>query len=90
MAEYVDVAVASFLVTMLFLGGWHGPGLHPLAWVLIKMGVMSVFFMIGRSVWPRLRIDQLLDAGWRKLIPISLIQVVIALLLVQALKVMPA
>jgi NADH:ubiquinone oxidoreductase subunit H len=54
------------------------------------MGVMSVFFMIGRSVWPRLRIDQLLDAGWRKLIPISLIQVVIALLLVQALKVMPA
>lgn len=86
MSEYVDVAIASFLVTMLFLGGWHGPGLHPLAWVLIKMGVVSMFFMIGRSTWPRLRIDQLLDAGWRKLIPLALLQVlaVVALIYIKA------
>ena len=87
MAEYVDVAVASFLVTMLFLGGWHGPGLHPLAWLLIKMGVVSAFFFIGRSTWPRLRIDQLLDAGWRKLVPLALIQVFACMLMIYLSKV---
>ena len=90
MSEYVDVAIASFLVTMLFLGGWHGPGLHPLAWVLIKMGVVSMFFIVGRSTWPRLRIDQLLDAGWRKLIPMALVQVVVVIALIYVLKVISA
>ncbi|MEM4699937.1 MAG: NADH-quinone oxidoreductase subunit NuoH [Candidatus Nezhaarchaeales archaeon] len=90
MSEYVDVAIASFLVTMLFLGGWHGPGLHPLAWVLIKMGVVSVFLMVGRSTWPRLRIDQLLDAGWRKLIPLALVQVLVAVVLIYIIKVVYA
>ncbi|RLF12555.1 MAG: NADH-quinone oxidoreductase subunit NuoH [Thermoprotei archaeon] len=87
MSEYVDVAIASFLTSILFLGGWHGPGLHPLVWLLIKMGILSMFFMIGRSTWPRLRIDQLLDAGWRKLIPLALVQVFIAIVLVYVLKV---
>lgn len=87
MSEYVDLAIASFLVSLLFLGGWHGPGLHPLAWLLIKMGLVSVFFILGRSTWPRLRIDQLLDAGWRKLIPIALVQVVVAIGIIYASKV---
>lgn len=87
MSEYIDVAIVSLLASILFLGGWHGPGLHPLAWILIKMGVISMFYMIGRSTWPRLRMDQLLDAGWRKLIPLSLIQILIVLIIIYAQRV---
>ena len=80
-AEYVNLCVASCLVTLLFLGGWLGPVLPPVAWFLIKFGIVVVFFLMGRGVYPRLRIDQLLNAGWRILIPLALIQIFIILVL---------
>ncbi len=75
MAEYVDLCVVSTLITLLFLGGWLGPVLPPVVWFFIKFGIVVVLIMMGRGVYPRLRIDQLLNAGWRILIPLALVQI---------------
>ncbi|HID18195.1 TPA: hypothetical protein EYP27_01480, partial [Candidatus Bathyarchaeota archaeon] len=65
------------LITLLFLGGWHGAYLPPVAWFLIKFGIVTILIIMGRGVYPRFRIDQLLNVGWRILIPLALIQILI-------------
>jgi NADH-quinone oxidoreductase subunit H len=77
MAEYVHFCIGSVLITLLFLGGWHGAYLPPAAWFLIKFGIVTILIIMGRGVYPRFRIDQLLNVGWRILIPLALIQILI-------------
>jgi len=80
MAEYVDLYLGAVLMTALFLGGWLGPAfLPPIAWFLLKAGIIVCIVTLLRGVFPRVRIDQLLDAGWTYLIPLALIQVLIIL-----------
>jgi len=84
MAEYVQLCVASLLVAALYLGGWIGPGfLPPIVWFIIKSVIVVVLMIMGRATFPRLRIDQLLDAGWMTLIPLALIQVFATIIVVQ-------
>jgi len=76
LAEYADMFLISALVTILFLGGWHGPfgGLIPLpgvVWFLLK-----AFFLVFVQLWmrwslPRLRVDQLMYVSWKVLTPFS-------------------
>jgi len=83
MAEYLDLGVVSMLLAALFLGGWLGPAiLPPIFWFLFKVGFIMAVILLVRGIFPRVRIDQLLDAGWSYLIPIALIQVLIVLALV--------
>jgi NADH-quinone oxidoreductase subunit H len=75
--EYSEAVVASVLVTTFFLGGWRGPLLPPLLWLIIKM--VAVFFVIiwVRSTMPRLRIDHALSFAWKFLLPLAVVNLIL-------------
>ena len=76
LAEYAGIVVLSALTTVLFLGGWRGPGpelLGPL-WTLLKAGLVAILVIWVRVSWPRLREDQLQRLAWLVLVPVSLAQ----------------
>ena len=77
LGEYISLIVLGSLVTVFFLGGWQGPILPPLAWFALKV-LAVVFFMIWmRGTFPRLRYSQLMHLGWKILIPIALLNIII-------------
>jgi NADH-quinone oxidoreductase subunit H len=84
LAEYAGIVVLAGLVTVLYLGGWRGPGpalLAPL-WSLAKIGAVSVVVVWFRVSWPRLREDQLQRLAWGVLVPVALVQLAITATLV--------
>jgi len=77
LGEYVTMVVLGSLVAVFFLGGWRGPWLPPLIWFSLKV-LAVVFFMIWmRGTLPRLRYDQLMHLGWKLLIPLALLNIVV-------------
>lgn len=74
LAEYVGIVVLSLLTTVLFLGGWHGPGWDGAFWTLLKAGVLAFVVVWIRVSYPRLREDQLQRMAWGVLIPVALVQ----------------
>jgi NADH-quinone oxidoreductase subunit H len=86
LGEYITLIVLGGLVAAFFLGGWRGPILPPLIWFIIKV-LAVVFAMIWiRGTLPRLRYDQLMSLGWKILIPVALLNIVITGGLVLAFK----
>lgn len=77
MGEYLDLILISAMVTVLFLGGWQGPLLPPVIWFLIKMGAIIFLFIWLRAVLPRFRFDQLMSFGWKWLLPISILNIIV-------------
>ena len=77
LGEYVSLIVLGGLTAVFFLGGWHGPWLPPLVWFLIKVSAVAFFMIWMRTTLPRLRYDQLMDLGWKVLIPISLVNIIV-------------
>jgi NADH-quinone oxidoreductase subunit H len=75
--EYINVIILGSMVTVLFLGGWHGPLLPPIAWFALKVLVVSFCFIWTRGTLPRLRYDQLMHFGWKFLIPVALTNVLV-------------
>lgn len=76
--EYMAMALVSALLTVLFFGGWHGPGfLPPIAWFGLKTLAFLVFFVLLRAGLPRPRYDQLMAWAWKILLPLSLLNLVI-------------
>jgi NADH-quinone oxidoreductase subunit H len=86
MGEYLDILLISAIVTVLFLGGWHGPLLPPVLWFLIKMAVIIFFFIWVRAVMPRFRFDQVMTLGWKWLLPLSLLNIVITAIIALAVR----
>jgi NADH-quinone oxidoreductase subunit H len=86
MAEYINMITLSALAVTLFFGGWLGPWapLGPL-WFVLKLGVLVVIFIWLRATLPRLRYDQLMDFGWKVLLPVATINALITAALVIAL-----
>ncbi len=78
MGEYLDVILISAIVTVLFLGGWHGPFLPPIVWFALKTGALITFFVWLRASLPRFRFDQLTNIGWKYLLPLALLSVLIS------------
>lgn len=77
LGEYISLVVLGSLVAVFFWGGWRGPFLPPLAWFIVKVWII-VFFMIWmRGTLPRLRYDQLMHVGWKVLIPIALLNIIV-------------
>lgn len=74
LAEYVGVVVLALLTTVLFLGGWHGPGWDSALWTLGKASVLAFVVVWIRVSYPRLREDQLQRMAWGVLIPVALVQ----------------
>ncbi len=75
--EYLGITlVASFLV-VLFLGGWHGPLLPPLLWFALKTFAIICFFILLRAALPRPRYDQFMAFGWKLLLPLALLNLMV-------------
>lgn len=75
LAEYSNMFLVSAIAVTLFLGGWKGPFLPPLVWFLIKTYLLVFFIIWLRGTLPRIRVDQLMDLGWKVLLPISLLNI---------------
>ena len=89
LAEYVNIFSMSAIAATLFLGGWNGPtwegtvpafvsALLPTVWFLMKTYFIVFIFFWLRSTFPRLRYDQLMSVGWKRLIPAALIWIVVS------------
>jgi NADH-quinone oxidoreductase subunit H len=83
LAEYINMTTVAALAATLFLGGWRAPwpisvwsgantGWVPLIWFLAKVLILLFCFIWLRGTLPRIRYDQLMNFGWKVLIPVSL------------------
>ncbi|MEI8365553.1 MAG: NADH-quinone oxidoreductase subunit NuoH [Parachlamydiaceae bacterium] len=77
LAEYVNILAVSAIAVTLFLGGWHGPGDIPVLWFCVKIACFVFFFMWVRATLPRFRYDQLMSFGWKVLIPLAIVNLII-------------
>ncbi|HSB70348.1 MAG TPA: NADH-quinone oxidoreductase subunit NuoH [Candidatus Methylomirabilis sp.] len=77
MAEYANMITSSAVATTLFLGGWLGPiGPSPV-WFIGKVFLLLFLFIWFRATLPRFRYDQLMTFGWKRLLPLALINTVV-------------
>lgn len=82
LAEYVAMVTISILSVIFFFGGWNAPIDVPLPipsifWFIVKVAAFIYFFMWVRFTLPRYRYDQLMNIGWKILIPVSLVNILI-------------
>ncbi len=77
LGEYLDITLIACLATVLFLGGWYGPLLPGLLWFAIKAFAIIILFIWIRGTLPRFRFDQLMNFGWKVLLPISLLNILV-------------
>ena len=80
--QYFQLFVTASLFTILFLGGWYGPFLHPLIWFIIKVHLVILLFIIIRVTYFRPRPDQIVKIGFKWLIPLSIINLFYTVFLV--------
>lgn len=80
LAEYLVLVVLAFLNVLLFFGGWlGGPAfLPPFIWLFLKVGFFIWVFMWLRFTFPRYRYDQLMTIGWKVLLPLSLLNILVS------------
>ncbi|MGB9182570.1 MAG: NADH-quinone oxidoreductase subunit NuoH [Solirubrobacteraceae bacterium] len=89
-AEYANMIVVSGLAVTIFLGGWLLPfGIHPPGWVdpivvLAKIAVILTLFIWVRATLPRLRYDQLMSFGWKILLPLATLNLLVTAIVVVA------
>jgi NADH-quinone oxidoreductase subunit H len=87
-AEYMNMAVVSGIAVTVFFGGWLLPfGIHPPGWVdpivvVVKMFMFITFFIWIRATLPRLRYDQLMSFGWKILLPLATLNLLVTAILV--------
>jgi NADH-quinone oxidoreductase subunit H len=89
LAEYINMMTVSSLAMVMFFGGWHAPwpinmwsgadtGWWPVLWFTAKLWTFLFIYFWLRGSLPRLRYDQFMGLGWKLLIPVSLVWVMIA------------
>jgi NADH-quinone oxidoreductase subunit H len=88
-AEYLNMITVSCLATLLFLGGWNSPipglpsgGFVGLIWFLIKAALFLFFYIWLRSTLPRFRYDRLMDFGWKVLLPVATLNLILTAVVV--------
>jgi NADH-quinone oxidoreductase subunit H len=77
LGEYVTMVVLGALVAVFFLGGWKGPVLPSIVWFFGKVTALVFVQIWLRATFPRLRYDQLMHLGWKVLIPVALLNIVV-------------
>lgn len=80
LAEYANMILISALTTVMFLGGWLSPVPFlpdSIVWMLAKVSFLLLLFLWFRATFPRYRYDQLMRLGWKVLIPLTLVWVVV-------------
>jgi NADH-quinone oxidoreductase subunit H len=82
MAEYVNMFTVSMLATTLFLGGWSGPFIQQLPWLGPFYFLGKIIFFLFLYIWirgtlPRFRFDQLMNFGWKFLLPVAILNIIL-------------
>src|SRR5262245_33803279 len=85
LAEYANMVTVSALATIMFLGGWNGPSLGPwwmrmalpTVWFVLKIGVFLFIYILVRATIPRIRYDQLMHFGWKFLLPLAFLNILV-------------
>ncbi len=76
--EYMGITLISAMITALYFGGWLGPAfLPPFAWFALKTSVFIGIFILLRASLPRPRYDQLMEYGWKILLPITILNLMV-------------
>ena len=75
--EYLGIMLISAMVVTLFFGGWLGPWLPPIVWFVLKTFVLVCGFILLRATLPRPRFDQLMAYGWKVLLPLALVNLLV-------------
>lgn len=98
LAEYANMIVASTVIVTLYLGGWQFPylqtfGLPPIAVAILqvltfcfKVAFMVFFFIWVRWSVPRFRYDQLMNLGWKVMLPLSILNIIVTAIVISVLK----
>jgi NADH-quinone oxidoreductase subunit H len=81
-AEYINMITVSMLATTLFLGGWNGPGVAQFPLLGVLYFFAKILFFLFLYIWlrgtlPRFRFDQLMDFGWKFLLPVAILNIVL-------------
>ena len=82
LAEYVNMIIVSALGATLFLGGFSGPWLPGFLWLAIKIAALLFLFIWLRATLPRLRYDRLMKLGWKVLLPLATLNLVVTAVIV--------
>ena len=80
MAEYINMVTVSAVAVNLYLGGWHGPFIPPeygWIWFVIKVAVLLFIYLWLRWTLPRFRYDQLMSFGWKVLLPLATVNLIL-------------
>lgn len=80
LAEYINMVTVSAVAVNLFLGGWHGPLVpESLGWIwfLLKVGALLFLYIWIRWTLPRYRYDQLMAFGWKVLLPVAVLNLIL-------------
>jgi len=80
-ADYTRMFLGSLLISLLFLGGWLGPYLPGLIWLLIKVFVVAFVIVIIRATTVRMRLDRLMRFGWFWLLPLAVLNIIFTFIL---------
>jgi len=75
--EYLGITLVSALIVTLFFGGWMGPALPPIVWFTIKTFFFIGLFILLRASLPRPRYDQLMSYGWKVMLPLALLNLLV-------------
>ncbi len=75
--EYLGITLISAMIVTLFFGGWLGPWLPPAVWFFLKTFVFIAGFVLVRAAFPRPRYDQLMSFGWKTMLPLSLLNLLV-------------
>ena len=81
LGEYVNALSVSFMFAVLFLGGYAGPVLAPYIWLFLKVALVFTILMWLRGTLPRVRVDQLMSLNWKFLVPMSIINIILIMVL---------
>jgi len=88
LGEYTNMFTVASVATVLFLGGWHGPPLPygqylVIVWFFLKVYFLLFFMIMIRWTYPRVRFDQLLNFAWKYLVPFSLANILITVVVIK-------
>ena len=83
LGEYVNALAVAFMFTVLFLGGYAGPILPPYVWMLLKAAAVFTVFMWLRGTLPRIRVDQMHNMNWKFLVPASIVNLILVMILLK-------
>jgi NADH-quinone oxidoreductase subunit H len=86
LGEYLGITLISCLTTLFFFGGWLGPFLPGFVWFLIKVFFFVGLFILLRASLPRPRYDQLMAFGWKVMLPLAILNLMVTGAVVLAAK----